>query len=91
MNWFINVLKSHGELAIFLTLAVGYAVGKIRVDTFKVGTVAGVLITGVVVGQLDITIDPMVKSVFFLLFLFSIGYNSGPQFFRSLKKDGIPR
>lgn len=91
MTWFFNALRSHPELAIFLTIAVGYAVGKIKIGNFKVGSVTGVLITGVVVGQLDIVIDPVVKSVFFLLFLFTLGYNSGPQFFKGLKKDGIPQ
>ena len=31
------------------------------------------------------------KAVFFLLFLFAVGYKVGPQFFRGLKKDGLPQ
>lgn len=89
MSWFINALKTYPELAFFLTLAIGYAVGKIQIGSFKVGSVTGVLITGVIVGQLNIFINPTVKSVFFLLFLFALGYNAGPQFFKGLKKDGI--
>ena len=53
MLWLIDILKSRPELALFLTLAIGYAVGKIQIGTFKVGAVTGVLITGVVVGQLN--------------------------------------
>ena len=34
---------------------------------------------------------PGIKSVFFLLFLFAVGYKVGPQFFRGLKKDGLPQ
>ena len=86
MLWLIDILKSRPELALFLTLAIGYAVGKIQIGTFKVGAVTGVLITGVVVGQLNIVIDPTIKSVFFLFFLFTLGYNAGPQFFKGLKK-----
>ncbi|MFS0784029.1 aspartate-alanine antiporter [Bacillus sp. 1P06AnD] len=91
MTWFVHALKTYPELALFLTLAVGYAVGNIKIGNFKVGSVTGVLITGVVVGQLNITINPTVKAVFFLLFLFALGYNAGPQFFKGLKKDGIPQ
>ena len=91
MTWLIHALQSHPELALFLTLAIGYAVGKIQIGTFKVGSVTGVLITGVIIGQLNITIDATVKSVFFLLFLFALGYNAGPQFFKGLKKEGIPQ
>lgn len=63
-----------------------YAVGKIQIGSFKVRSVTGVLITGVIIGQLNITIDDTVKSVFFLLFLFALGYNAGPQFFKGLKR-----
>ena len=91
MNWFVNALKTYPELAFFLTLAVGYAVGKIQIGSFKIGSVTGVLVTGVIVGQLNIYINPTVKSVFFLLFLFALGYDAGPQFFKGLKKDGIPQ
>ncbi|MGM9988003.1 MAG: aspartate-alanine antiporter [Bacillaceae bacterium] len=91
MSWFIHSLKTYPELALFLTLAIGYAVGKIQIGTFKIGSVTGVLITGVLIGQLNITINPTVKAVFFLLFLFTLGYNAGPQFFKGLKKDGLPQ
>lgn len=91
MSWFVEILKSYPELAFFLTLAIGYAVGKIQIGSFKVGTVPGVLVTGVIVGQLGISLDNTLKSVFFLLFLFALGYNAGPQFFKGLKKEGIPQ
>lgn len=91
MDWFLNDLKTHPELAFFLTLAIGYAVGKIQIRGFKIGSVTGVLVTGLIVGQINVYIDPSVKTIFFLLFLFSLGYNAGPQFFKGLKKDGIPQ
>lgn len=91
MLWFVDVLQKYPELALFLTLAIGYAVGKIQIGSFRIGTVTGVLLTGVLVGQLGITVDNTIKSVFFLLFLFALGYNAGPQFFNGLKKEGIPQ
>ena len=91
MEWVIHLLRQHSELAIFLTIAAGFWIAKIKVGQFSLGIVTSVLLVGVLVGQLDITIEEPVKSVFFLLFLFAIGYKVGPQFFRGLKKDGLPQ
>lgn len=91
MEWIIHLLREHPELAIFLTLAAGFWIGKLKIKQFSLGVVTSVLLVGVLVGQLDITINEPVKSVFFLLFLFAIGYKVGPQFFRGLKKDGLPQ
>jgi putative transport protein len=91
MNWLHHTFQQYPELAIFLTLATGFYIGNIRVGKFSLGAVTGVLLMGVVVGQMDITISENVKSVFFLLFLFAVGYSVGPQFFRGLKKDGLPQ
>lgn len=91
MEWITNLLRVHPELAIFLTLALGFWVGKFKIGQFSLGTVTSVLLVGVLIGQLNITIDGPVKAVFFLLFLFAVGYKVGPQFFRGLKKDGLPQ
>lgn len=91
MEWFANLLRHYPELAIFLTLALGFWIGKFKVKKFTLGTVTSVLLVGVVVGQWDIPITGPIKSVFFLLFLFAIGYSVGPQFFRGLKKEGLPQ
>lgn len=91
MEWFANLLRHYPELAIFLTLALGFWIGKFKVKKFTLGTVTSVLLVGVVVGQLNIPITGPLKSVFFLLFLFAVGYSVGPQFFRGLKKDGLPQ
>ncbi len=91
MEWIINQLRERPELAIFLTLFLGFWIGKFKIGKFSLGTVTSVLLVGVVVGQLNITIGEPIKAVFFLLFLFAIGYKVGPQFFRGLKKDGLPQ
>ena len=91
MTCLLNSLREHPELAIFLTLAVGFVIGRIRIGSFKFGNVLGTLIAGVLIGQLDIKVDPTVKAVFFSLFLFATGYKVGPQFFRGLKKNALPQ
>lgn len=84
-------LREHPELAIFLTLALGFLLGRVRVGTFKLGNVVGTLLAGVIIGQLDIKVHPLVEVVFFDLFLFATGYKVGPQFFRGLKKNALPQ
>lgn len=84
-------MQASPELAIFLTLALGVALGKVKIKGFSLGSVTGVLLMGVLVGQLDLVISPTVKSAFFLIFLFAVGYSVGPQFVQSLKKGGLPQ
>ena len=91
MSYFVSALRENPELAIFLTLAVGFVIGRIRIGSFSLGNVVGTLLAGVVIGQLDIKVDPIVKVVFFDLFLFATGYKVGPQFFRGLKKNAGPQ
>jgi putative transport protein len=86
---FVEALRQHQELAVFLTLAVGFFIGQLRVGTLSLGTVVGTLLAGVLIGQLDINVPAIVKTVFFDLFLFTTGYKVGPQFFRGLKKDAL--
>jgi putative transport protein len=84
-------LRQNPELAIFLTLAIGFLLGRVRVGTFRLGNVVGTLLAGVLIGQLAIEVHPLVKIVFFDLFLFATGYKVGPQFFRGLKKNAMPQ
>lgn len=91
MEWITDLFRSHPELAIYLTLGVGFLIGKIHVKGFSLGIVTSVLLVGVVVGQLDIPMTGALKQTAFLLFLFAIGYKVGPQFFAGLRKDGLPQ
>jgi len=87
----VAALRQNPELAVFLTLALGFLLGRVRFGTFKLGNVVGTLLAGVLIGQLAIEVHPLVKIVFFDLFLFATGYKVGPQFFRGLKKNAVPQ
>jgi putative transport protein len=87
--WLQGILHAHPEIAFFLVLGIGYLLGKLAFRSFKLGAVTGTLLAGVLVGQLGITLSNEVKQCFFLLFLFAIGFRTGPQFFRGLKSDGL--
>ena len=85
----IAILRAHPEITFFFVLGVGYALGKLKVGSFSLGAVTGTLLAGVAVGQLGVQVSGEVKQSFFLLFLFSTGFRTGPQFFRGLKSDGL--
>ncbi len=85
----VPFLQSHPLIPLFLTLGLGFLLGKVRIGSFSLGPVAATLIVGVIIGQIGITVPDMVKNVFFLFFLFSVGYGVGPQFFRAFKGDGL--
>src|SRR2546428_14095814 len=89
MNWFVDALRHNPELAIFLTLALGFLVGRLKIGGFSLGTVVGTLLAGVLIGQAEIKVSAIVKTVFFDTFLFSHGDQAGPRLFLFLLKDGV--
>lgn len=85
----LSTLRGHPEIALFLTLAAGYLIGKIKLGGHALGLVTGALFAGLLMGQLAIEISLEIKTIFLLLFLFANGYGAGPQFFRTLRQDGV--
>lgn len=90
-EWIIEVLKENTHLVIFLTLAIGYWAGGFKIGKFALGSVTGTLLAGVLIGQLGFDISPQVKTMFFTMFLFAVGYSVGPQFVQGVAKDGLPQ
>ncbi len=84
-----TICRDHPQLLLFLSLAIGYFVGKLTVFGFSLGSTASVLLAALVLGQIGVTITPLIKAVAFALFIFTIGYKVGPQFFGGLKKEGL--
>jgi putative transport protein len=90
-NFIVETLRANPHIAIFLTLAVGYWIGSKRFGSFSLGAVTGTLLAGVVIGQLGIEVSGQVKSIFFIMFLFAVGFGVGPQFVRGIATDGAPQ
>ena len=91
MDGFIKLLHDKPELPLFLTLVAGQFLGRVKIKGFGFGSVVGTLIAGIIIGIAAKPQYPdMVRWSFFYLFLFSIGYGVGPQFFSSLRKDTLP-
>ena len=76
-------------LALFLTIALGYLIGKIKVGNFTLGGIAGTLLVGVLIGQFGIDINSGIKGIFFALFIYAVGFQGGPQFFHALNRRSL--
>ncbi|MGD6752396.1 aspartate-alanine antiporter [Streptomyces sp. BH105] len=86
----MGVLKDHPELVLFVSLALGYLVGKLRVGPLTLGGICGTLIVSLLLGAWTRAhVSDDVKTVFFALFIFALGYMAGPQFFRNLNKKSL--
>src|SRR5213079_2669044 len=91
LEWFAQTLRTYPEIAIFLSLALGYYFGSFTYKGLGLGAVTATLIAAVIIGQLGIKITGPLKPFFFLMFLFAIGYAVGPQFVRGIASDGLPQ
>jgi putative transport protein len=84
-----DILQNQPVLTLFLILGMGYLIGHIRVGSFSLGPVAGVLFAGLFFGHFGFTMSAGAQSVGFALFIFSVGYQAGPRFFDVLMEDGV--
>jgi uncharacterized transporter YbjL len=85
------LLRGHPEVALFVALSLGFLLGKRKLGTFSLGTSAGVLLAGVLIGQLHIPIPELVKVVSFALFIFVVGYRVGPPARKSRDASSLGR
>jgi putative transport protein len=91
IDWFFATLKQYPEIAIFLSLGLGYYFGSFTFKGIGLGAVTATLIAAVIIGQIGITVTGPLKPFAFLMFLFAIGYGVGPQFVRGIAQDGVPQ
>lgn len=84
MEFLRHLFADQPLIALFATISIGYLVGKIKIGSFVLGGIAGTLLVGVVIGQLGVAIDPGIKTIFFALFIYAVGFQGGPQFFHAL-------
>ena len=84
-----NLFGACPEIALFLALVIGCWIGRFRFGSFQLGGVAGSLLAAVLISQVGVHIDSGIKNVLFALFIYAVGYQSGPQFFRSLGRQSL--
>lgn len=84
-----NYLLQHPVLVFFLVLSFGYLIGNIKALGISLGPVGGVLIAGLVFGHFGFKMYPAAQTFGFVLFIFCVGYQAGPQFIDVLLTDGL--
>jgi putative transport protein len=89
MAWVQPFFQKYPELAVYLALGVGYALGSVKLRGFSLGGSTGSLLAGLLIGGLfEVPVSAPAKSILFMLFLFGIGYSVGPKFAKAMKGDG---
>jgi aspartate-alanine antiporter len=82
VRWIVSTAP---EIFLLLAVAIGTMLGRVKIHGFSIGTTACILIVAVLIGQLGgFTFPPILRAILFSLFVFTIGYRSGPEFFASL-------
>ena len=85
----ISLLKEHMEMTLFVIIGVGYLIGRIGGWGIQLGSSIGVLFIALYFGHLGFTMSPLVGTVGFVFFIYSVGYQAGPHFFSTFREDGI--
>jgi len=87
LEWFTRLLKHEPEAALFLCLAMGFTIGRVKLGPIKLGGICGTLLAALFVGQLGVELSPVVKNFSFALFIFALGFTAGPQLFANLDRS----
>lgn len=91
MQYIIQTFQKYPEIAVYLTIAIGFWLGGVEIKKFSLGTVTSTLLAGLLVGQIHVVLPAVLQSTFFAMFLFAVGYSVGPQFIRAVRSDGMPQ
>ncbi|MGR5360441.1 aspartate:alanine exchanger family transporter [Vibrio mediterranei] len=96
MSFLFNYLSENPFVFLFLSLAIGYPLGRITVKGVSLGTTAGTLIVGVALALTSFSVfglkieEPgLVSDIFLMMFMYAIGMKVGPQFFSGLARGGL--
>lgn len=90
LELFLNYLTHNKLLLLFIVIAIGYFLGKIKIKGFSLG-IANVLFVGLAFGSLseNLALPDIIYTMGLVLFIYTSGLQSGPTFFRSFNKIGI--
>ena len=89
MTCSIGFFNSVPIAVLFVTVGLGYLIGKLKVGPIQLGGVCGTLIVALLIGQTGCQMRGDLKEVAFALFIFAMGYSGGPQFFANLNRSSL--
>lgn len=84
----IRLLQASDVLLLFTTLAFGLLLGRLRLGSFEIGSTAGVLLVALLFGHWGFDFHAQTERLGFMLFIFCVGIEAGPNFFSNFAQDG---
>ena len=84
----MSTLLAQEMLVLFTILAVGTWLGGLSLRGVSLGS-AGVLFTALVFGHFGLSVPEVVMELGLLLFVYAVGLQAGPRFFRTFRRHGI--
>lgn len=89
-------LASNPFAFLFLALALGYPLGRIKVYGLNLGATAGTLLVSITIALIasaifgvQFEIPGLVEDIFLMMFMYALGMKVGPQFFSGLARGGL--
>lgn len=97
MDWITEILSTdspvHSIVALSLICALGLALGKVRVMGISLG-VAFVFFIGILAGHFGLRVNAQclgyAETFGLVIFVYMLGLSVGPNFFGSLRREGMP-
>ncbi len=83
-----GLFQQSPALVVFVAIGLGYLIGKVNIRGFELGSTGGVLLVGLLFGHIGFEGNPLLGSIGFILFIYSVGLQAGPRFFNVLLEDG---
>ncbi len=83
-----ELLRERQELLLFTVIWIGYLIGKIKIFGIELGASIGVLLVALAMGHWGFTLAPIIGTLGFVFFIYSVGYQAGPRFFSTFRQDG---
>jgi putative transport protein len=94
MKAILEGISAQPFILLFAVVAIGYLIGRINVKGIGLGATASTLLVGLAVSLfavqrygLKLSIPEFASTLFFNLFMFSVGMKVGPQFVSGLRRD----
>lgn len=84
----MSALFAQEMLVLFAILAIGVWLGGLSVRGVSLGS-AGVLFTAMVFGHFGLSVPKPIMDLGLLLFVYAVGLQAGPRFFRTFRRHGI--
>ena len=87
MDVVLNYLRESPIVSLFIIIALGFVLGKIKIKGFSFD-VSAVIFAALLFGHLGISLPPAIQTMGLVLFIFTVGIQAGPGFFDSFRQRG---